>query len=284
LKILVTGAAGMLGQAVVATPCEHELVGVDLPDADLTSANDIEALFGTHKPNWVVHCAAYTDVDGAEEARDLAQQVNAGATTLLAAACDRFSAGLTAVSTDYVFAGTNPEGYDETDPRDPVNHYGATKAGAEEAVEGMSAPGQIVRTSWLFGPGPKNFVLTIRRLLRSRPELKVVDDQRGCPTYAPDLARVLIHLAGTGIAGHYHATNAGICTWLEFAREIARLEGYEAEVVRPCSSAEFPVPARRPECSILKSTALEATGYPPRPSWQDALALYLEALRSEETR
>ncbi len=274
----------MLGRAVIATPGEHDLVGVDLPDADLTLANDVETLFVTHKPDWVVHCAAYTDVDGAEKARDLAHQVNAGATALLAAACDRHAAGLTAVSTDYVFAGTNPDGYTEKDPRDPINHYGATKAGAEEAVEGMSAPGQVVRTSWLFGPGPRNFVLTIRRLLQTRPELKVVDDQRGSPTYAPDLARILVHLAGTGNAGHYHATNTGICTWLEFAREIARLEGYAAEVIRPCSSADFPVPARRPACSVLKSTALEATGYPPRPSWQDALAHYLNVLRSEETR
>ena len=274
----------MLGRAVVATECEHDLVGVDLPDGDLTSAGDIEALFATHSPDWVIHCAAYTDVDGAETHRDAAHHVNARATAMLAECCDRHSTGLTAVSTDYVFAGTNPDGFSDGDLRDPVNYYGVTKAEAAAAVEAMSAPGQVVRTSWLFGPGPKNFVLTIRRLLQSQPELRVVDDQSGCPTYAPDLARILLYLAEQGTRGHFHGTNAGICTWFEFAREIARLEGYTANVVQPCSSAEYLVPARRPECSVLLSSALEATGYPPRPTWQDALGRYLKSLRSEETR
>lgn len=283
MRILITGAAGMLGRAVVAACAPtHDAVGVDLPDGDLTSPADVDALLAAHAPDWVIHCAAYTDVDGAETARELARRVNAEATALLADRCAGRGAGLTAVSTDYVFAGDAADGYDEDDPRAPVNHYGATKAAAEEAVEASAVRGQIVRTSWLFGPGPKNFVRTIRRLLRERDELRVVDDQRGCPTYAPDLARVLEFLARHGRPGRFHATNAGVCTWYEFAREIARREGRDPACIRPCPSSAYPTPARRPACSVLRSRALEAAGCPPRPHWHDALDRYLDRLRREE--
>jgi dTDP-4-dehydrorhamnose reductase len=142
----------------------------------------------------------------------------------------------------------------------------------------MTGQWQIVRTSWLFGPGPRNFVLTIRRLLAERHELRVVEDQVGCPTYAPDLANILLFLVETRSPGFYHATNRGSCSWFAFAREIARQSGADPQRIRPCSTVEFPTPAKRPACSILRSRRLEALGYGPRPTWQDALARYLQWL------
>jgi dTDP-4-dehydrorhamnose reductase len=219
-------------------------------------------------------------VDRAETERELAMQVNAGATANIAAGCAAQSAGLTYLSTDYVFPGTAP-GYDEDAPRDPVNHYGLSKARGEEAVASRVPRWQILRTSWLFGPGPRNFVLTIRRLLSERQELQVVDDQIGCPTYAPDLAELLVWLVNTGQSGYYHGTNRGNCTWFTFAREIARLSGADPERIAPCTSREFPTPARRPACSILRSRNLERLGYPARPTWQDALARYVRLLADD---
>lgn len=283
MRVLVTGSEGMLGRAAVdALAAEHEVAGVDLPDGDLTVAADVDDLFRLHRPAWIVHTAAYTDVDGAETDRDRAAAVNGAATAALAAASDAAGAGLTYISTDYVFDGETDGEYAEDAPRNPVNAYGATKAEGEAAVESMSGPWQIVRTSWLFGPGPHNFVLTIRRLLAERETLQVVDDQRGRPTYAPDLARVLAHLLRTRPAGVFHATNAGACTWFDFAREVARLKGDDPDRVRPCGSEAYPTPARRPRRSILASRNLEASGCAPRPPWQDALARYTTWLEAQE--
>jgi len=266
----------MLGRAVVAALADvHEVSGVDLPDGDLTIAGDVSALFERYRPEWTVHTAAYTDVDGAESDRRRAAAVNGEATAILATASDAVGAGLTYISTDYVFAGEADDGYAEDEVRDPVNAYGDTKAEGEAAIESMTAPWQIVRTSWLFGPGPSNFVLTIRRLLAERDTLRVVDDQTGCPTYAPDLARVLAYLVQARPAGIFHATNAGACTWYDFAREVAHRSGDDPRRVQPCGTDAYPTPARRPRCSILKSHNLEANGCPARPTWQDALARYI---------
>lgn len=285
MRVLVTGSAGMLGRAVVeALADDHEVSGVDLPDGDLTVARDVTALFERYRPQWTIHTAAYTDVDGAESDRPRAESVNGRATVEVAGACDATGAGLTYVSTDYVFAGVAADGYAEDDARDPVNAYGETKAAGEVAVEGMSGPRQIVRTSWLFGPGPRNFVLTIRRLLAGERTLRVVDDQRGCPTYAPDLAQVLAFLLQARPDGVFHATNSGACTWYEFAREIARQSGADPDRIEPCGSDAYPTPARRPRCSVLASRNLEVHGCPARPPWQDALARYIAWLdeRSHE--
>lgn len=280
MKILVTGAAGMLGRAVMATDRPGtELVGVDLPEGDLTATALADTLLATHRPDWVIHTAAYTDVDRAETEPALAMQINAEATRHVGEACARYEAGLTYISTDYVFPGTGT-GYDEESPLDPINHYGLTKARGEEAVVAVAPRWQIVRTSWLFGPGPRNFVLTIRRLLQECQELQVVNDQVGCPTYAPDLAGVLHWLVRQGRSGYYHGTNQGSCTWFIFAREIARQSGADPERVVPCTTRDYPTPARRPACSILRSRNLEKLGCPDRPAWQDALQRYLDWLDS----
>ncbi len=283
MKVLVTGSEGMLGRVVVTTlDLVHDVTGVDLADGDLTRPTDVAALFAEHGPDWVVHTAAYTDVDGAEQDAARASAVNGGATAGLAAACDACGAGLTYVSTDYVFDGDAPEGYMEGALRNPLSVYGRTKAEGEAAVEAMSAPWQIVRTSWLFGTGPRNFVLTIRRLLGERQSLNVVDDQTGSPTYAPDLARVLAHLLIERPTGVFHATNTGVCTWFDFAREIARLSDADPERIGPCGSIAYPTPAKRPACSILRSHNLEAAGCPERPSWQDALVRYIAQLNTND--
>jgi len=284
VTILVTGSAGMLGQAVLKRLASSwDLVGVDLADADLSQADQVARLLDETPCRRVLHCAAWTDVDGAETRREAAFAANTTATRYLAAACDARGLGLTLVSTDYVFAGEgsggDPErGYREDDPRDPLNYYGQTKALAEEAVEAMAGPWQIVRTSWLFGDGRVNFPKTIRRLLKEGRELRVVQDQEGCPTGADDLADVLGWLVSSGARGIFHGTNTGQATWFEVAREVARLVGADPARITPCGSEEYPTAARRPRCSILSSRRLEEAGCPERPPWQEALGRYLSLL------
>jgi dTDP-4-dehydrorhamnose reductase len=281
VRVLITGAAGMLGRALVETaPAGIDAAGVDLVDGDLTRPGTARTLCARLRPEWVVHAAAFTDVDGAETRRDEATAVNATATALVGEACAEAGCGLSYVSTDYVFDGRR-DGFREDDPRRPLGHYGATKALGEEAVERLTIPWQIVRTAWLFGPGSeRNFVRTILRLLDAQPGLKVVDDQVGSPTYTLDLAATIWFLVARRAPGRFHATNAGRCSWHGFARAIAELSGADPERVRPCTSAEFPRPAPRPACSVLLSRNLEALGCPPRPHWRDALTRYLARLRA----
>ncbi len=278
---------GRLAAAPAAGAGPWQAVGVDLPDGDLTDPAVAEALLRRHGPDWVVHCAAWTDVDGAEAHADQALAANGGATRHLARACAAAGCGLTYLSTDYVFDGRGrggdpADGYDEDDPRAPLNAYGRSKAAGEEHVEALGdrVPWQIVRTSWLFGDGRVNFVKTIRRLLGERETLQVVDDQRGCPTYAEDLADVLARLVSGRHRGIFHATNDGRCTWYDLARATAVACGADPDRVRPCGSAQYPRPAVRPACSILRSRRLEAAGCPPRPSWEDAVARYVARLES----
>jgi dTDP-4-dehydrorhamnose reductase len=283
MKILVTGAAGMLGRAILdeydgAGHC----IGVDLGDGDLTRPGVALDLVVAHAPQHVIHAAAYTDVDGAEGDPARARAVNADATRMLARCCASLSVPFTYVSTDYVFDGEDPAGYYEDAPRRPLSVYGRTKAEGEEEVESAGGDWRIVRTSWLFGPGPRNFVLTIRRLLATRPTLTVVNDQTGCPTYAPDLARVLRLILMTRGRGVFHVTNMGATTWHAFAREIALCSGADPERILPCGTEAYPTPARRPACSILRSRNLEAAGVGPRPSWQDAVGRYIAWLGQNE--
>ena len=286
MKILVTGAKGMLGSAVWRRlSATHEVIGIDLADGDLSQVSVVRELVKLHQPEWIIHCAAWTAVDDAETARKESMAANGDATGHLASVCDELGCGLTYISTDYVFNGEGPtSGYTEDHPRDPVNYYGQTKAAGEEAVEKMSSPWQIVRISWLFGDGPVNFPRTIARLLGERETLKVVDDQLGCPTYTEDLAEVLAFLVSGRYRGIFHGTNAGSCTWYDFAREVARFSGADPARITPCGSSEYPTAAVRPRCSVLHSSHLETIGCPPRPSWQDALSRYLLLLKSGEAR
>lgn len=276
----------MLGQAVMSRlGADHELVGVDIGGADLTKAQQVEDLFGRILPQWVIHCAAWTDVDGAESNQEAAMAVNAGATRYVAENCGRVGAGLTYISTDYVFNGRGgAAGYSENEARDPINYYGLTKARGEEAVENMKGSWQIVRTSWLFGDGKVNFPKTIRRLLGEKPKLKVVADQRGCPTHADDLADVLGFLVSSDSRGIFHATNSGQCTWFDLAREVAALIKVDTQRISACPGSEYPTTALRPACSVLDSARLEAAGCPERPLWQEAVGRYIKLLEAGKTR
>ncbi len=281
MRILVTGCEGMLGRAVMSRlGVTQQLSGVDLADGDLSDGSVVARLVAEHAPAWVVHCAAWTDVDGAETNRAAALAANAEATGHLARACARTGAGLTLISTDYVFNGRAGAGYVEDEAREPVNYYGLTKARAEEHVARLKTPWQIVRTSWLFGDGKVNFVKTMRRLLGERDTLRVVADQTGCPTYAADLAAVLDYLVSGRHEGVFHATNAGATTWCELAREVARQLGADPARIVPCPSSEYPTPAVRPANSVLLSHNLEAVGCPDRPAWPDAVARYLSRLET----
>lgn len=284
MKILVTGANGMLGRALMEfLGANGETIGVDLEDGNLGDRQAAEAVCRRTAPDWIVHCAAWTDVDGAEAQPELAAAANVTATGNLARWCGDSGCGLTYLSTDYVFNGEEAgEGYDEDHPRDPVNRYGATKAEGESIVEALPTPWQIVRTSWLFGDGPVTFPRTILRLLSERESLSVVDDQRGCPTYAGDLAPVLGFLVRNRSRGIFHATNSGVCTWYDLARATASLSGLDEDRIRPCTSDEFPRPAKRPACSVLRSRRLEEIGCPERPHWRDGLSRYLALLAAGE--
>ncbi len=283
MKILVTGCEGMLGRAaMVRLATDHQLTGIDLADGDLTDPVVVQDLVQRHGPDWVLHCAAWTNVDGAESSPDEAIAANAGATEHLATACGQLGSGLTLISTDYVFNGLAETGYIEDGARDPVNHYGLTKAQAEQFVAQLVVPWQIVRTSWLFGDGKVNFIKTIRRLLSERETLRVVNDQTGCPTYVDDLATVLNFLISGKRLGIYHATNQGVTTWFELAREVARCLNTDPDRIVACPSSEYPTPAARPTNSVLLSSNLEAAGCPVRPLWQDAVARYVARLEDGE--
>jgi len=280
LRILVTGAAGMLGHCVVQRfQGDHTVTGVDLPDGDLSILAEASAIFTRIKPEWVIHCAAWTNVDKAESCQEQALAANATATANIATLCAEHGSGLTAISTDYVFNGTG-QGYEEDEPRDPINYYGVTKAVAEEKIQALHTPWQIVRTSWLFGHGKVNFVKTMDRLLNERDTLRVVDDQTGCPTYTEDLADILVFLVAKKAHGVFHGTNNGSCSWYEFAREIASQLNKDPERILPCPSSEYPTAAKRPACSILLSSRLEQIDCPARPSWQSAVARYVKFLDS----
>ncbi|MGC7846709.1 dTDP-4-dehydrorhamnose reductase [Desulforudis sp. 1088] len=282
MHVLVTGAHGMLGRAVAAEAEARGWVLVPLgrTDLDITDLTAVRSTLREHRPEVVVNCAAYTDVDGAEEHRERAFLVNGLGPRNLALACREMNAELLHVSTDYIFDGRKDGPYGVYDDPCPVNVYGASKLWGERAVTSLTARFYIVRVSWLFAPWGKNFVATMLRLGRERERLRVVDDQYGCPTYAPDLARLLLDLIATRCYGVYHATNQGVTIWCGFARAIMKQAGLPARV-EPCTSADFPRPARRPANSVLDPFPLrETVGYL-LPYWEDALERCLKEMRKE---
>lgn len=289
LSLLVPGGGGQLGRALaalaspsvtVAAPTSAEL---DVTRAgmvvDAVSAFAESAKAAGRKPV-VINAAAYTAVDLAETEPRRAFAVNADGPRLLAAACAARQVPLVHISTDYVFPGDGDRPYEPEDPLGPRSVYGRTKAAGEEAVLGSGARSWIVRTSWVYGEG-KNFVATIRRLAAERPTLSVVDDQRGTPTFAADLARGLVELAariGAGSAPEkrvLHCSGAGEVTWYGFARAIFDEIGEDPDRVRPCTTAEFPRPAPRPAYSVLSNASWREAGLTPLRHWRDALHEYL---------
>ena len=253
------------------------VTGLNSGDADIRDATRVQHAVRETRTEWIVLAAAYTDVDGCESNPDLAFAVNRDGAVNVAAAAKGVGARLMFLSSDYVFDGKRIAPYEIGDARNPRSVYGRTKAEAEIGLLELMPECCIARTSWLFGTGGKCFPDTILKLAASRPALDVVNDQRGCPTYAVDLARAIIQLCRRNASGIVHVTNAGDCTWFEFAEEIVRSAGL-ATTVRPVCSQQMARPAPRPAYSVLSLARLQALGID-MPAWPDALRRYLEQRR-----
>ncbi len=280
LTLLVPGGGGQLGRSLAAL-ASPELTVIAPPSAelDVTSAGSvIEAVSALPRPAVVVNAAAYTAVDQAETDQARAFAVNADAPRVLAAACSSRNVPLVHVSTDYVFPGDATRPYEVDSPVGPKSVYGLTKLAGEEAVLGSGARAWVVRTAWIYSAFGSNFVKTMARLERERDKLAVVDDQRGAPTWAADLAAGLVELARAVAAGDgpvsrvLHCTNAGDTTWFEFARAVFEHLGADPARVSACSSADHPRPAERPAYSVLSDAAWRAGGLTPLRPWERALA------------
>ena len=291
MKILITGAKGQLGREICACfergytelGCpdvlkrEHEIYPVDIDTVDISSLNDILVLFEREKFDAVINCAAFTNVNLCETERELALKANAIGPRNLAIACEKIGAKLIHVSTDYVFAGDASTPYVEWDICAPQSTYGSTKYLGEEYIKQFSTKYFIVRTAWLYGYYGNNFVKTMMKIAREKGACRVVCDQRGNPTNAADLAHHLIKLLDTEEYGVYHGTGEGECSWYEFTKEIVTLAGIEA-TVSPCTTEEYPTPAKRPAYSSLENMMFKATvGNEFRP-WREALKIFIENL------
>ena len=283
IRVLVTGASGQLGRDVVRRLGELgiEVIGIDKDDLNLTDDRKVEQFVKAIGPHVVVHCAAYTAVDAAEDDRETCYAVNATATRNLAKVCAGMDAKMVYVSTDYVFDGRGSEPIPEDAPPRPVNFYGYSKWHGEVAVQQTMEKFFIVRTSWLYGEGGDNFVKKIARLAHSYDRINVVDDQIGAPTYTRDLAVFVCDLLQTRKYGIYHGVNAGYCSWYEFALAIVESLWLTTEVV-PVTSSQYPTRAERPRNSRLSSKRLVDNGFTPLPHWKDALGRFVsESIRKD---
>lgn len=272
---MVTGAAGQLGCDVMRALRARgvQVVGADIADFDLTEKDSVLAFVAKIRPRSIVHCAAYTAVDKAEDDRERAYAVNVLGTRHIAQAASQAGAKLLYVSTDYVFDGQKQGAYDADDPKNPLGVYGSTKYLGElecRGVEGLF----IVRLSWVFGKNGGNFVKTMLKLAETKPEISVVCDQVGSPTYTRDAARTICDILSTDRYGAYHVSNEGTCSWSEFAAETMRLAGRNT-AIKPIASADYPARVRRPYNSCFSKKELDANGFSRLPHWKDALARFL---------
>lgn len=278
--IIVTGVKGQLGYDVVkelnkrGIPCK----GIDIDDLDITRFDDVMEYIGGVNPEAVIHCAAYTAVDKAEDEPEKCALVNVTGTENIARACKKNGAKMLYISTDYVFPGDGESEYETGDEKSPQSVYGRTKLEGEYKVLENTDKYFIVRISWVFGVNGNNFVKTMLRLSETKKELNVVCDQIGSPTYTADLAPILCDMIVTEKYGIYHATNEGFCSWAEFAETIFKLSGKDVKVNR-VSSSEYPVKAKRPLNSRLSKRSLDNVGFSRLPSWESALERYLSELR-----
>jgi dTDP-4-dehydrorhamnose reductase len=255
---------------------EHQVCGVDQKDFDIGDEAAVERAFRELRPEFVFHLAAMTDVDGCELKPQHAERVNALGTRNVARACAETGVGLLYVSTDYVFDGRGNRPYREDDCPNPISVYGLTKLQGERHVQALVARHIIVRSSWLFGPGGKNFVATILKLAKERRDLRVVSDQRGSPTYTRHLASKLAELFAARVFGVFHTTGGGDCSWFEFTGAILRSAGYSEIRVAPITTQELGRAARRPAFSVLENRRLAESKLGLLPHWSEGLAQYLE--------
>jgi dTDP-4-dehydrorhamnose reductase len=282
MRVLIFGATGMLGKALLRVWSGDEIIGLGSADADIRVPEQVDAQVQRVRPDWIVLSAAYTDVDGCELNPQLAKSVNTRGAVHVARAAMNAGAKLLFVSTDYVFNGQSTKPYEVDDPRSPINSYGESKAEAEEKVLEILPGACIVRTSWLFGTGGKCFPDTILKLAATRPQIEVVNDQRGCPTYTDDLASAMAQLCRANAQGVIHCTNSGDCTWYEFAREVVSQAGATTKVL-PTTTDKFVRPANRPRYSVLSPASLQRYGLSMRP-WPQTLCDYFRQRESELAR
>jgi dTDP-4-dehydrorhamnose reductase len=278
VRILIIGANGMLGRDILRQWPDEELIAADVQDADIRNREQVRQLLARAKPDWIILTAAYTDVDGAENKPELAHDVNAKGAENVARAAREFGVRLFYISTDYVFDGASSRPYETSDPVHPLSVYGASKAAGESAVQKYADQWCIGRTSWLFGALGASFPEKILQAAATRTELKVVADHVGSPTFTRDLATAILALVRADARGIVHITNAGSCSWMEFAAEVLRQAGRDSVRVLPITTAEAGRLAQRPLFSILSPASLHARGIYLR-NWKDALAVYLEDLR-----
>ncbi len=276
MRIFITGNKGQLGTALQVALDGHDLAGCDLPEVDITDDKAIGTAIGDFAPDVVIHAAAWTDVDGCARDPDRAHRVNALGTKNVALAAAEARAVLAYVSTNEVFDGKAGEPYLESDAVNPINAYGRSKAAGESFVQESLERYYIMRTAWLYAPGGRNFPHRILELAEQRGSLRVVDDEVGNPTYAPDLAEAIARLIETKAFGIYHLTNSGYCSRYEFALEVLRLAGREDVAVAPISLADFERASTPPRFAPLANTAAAALGITLRP-WQDPLADFLRS-------
>lgn len=282
MRIMVTGAAGQLGRAVLRTLKARGVncLGAARPDFDLTDGAAVMRAVQEYQPDAIIHCAAYTAVDRAESDPDACMAVGGMGTLHLVRAALSVGAKLMYISTDYVFPGCGSDPHETNAPLQPLNVYGLSKLQGEEAVRSLMTRYFIVRTSWVFGPGGRSFVETMRRLGREKAVVRVVSDQAGSPTYAEDLAELLADMIGTSRYGVYHATNEGFCTFAELAEEVLRLTGSACRVER-ITSDQYGAAAKRPLNGRLSKESLDRAGFARLPHWRDALVRYLAQAENE---
>lgn len=283
MKVLVTGVRGQLGHDVVNELEKRgvETVGVDIQEMDITDSASVDRVMKEAAPDAVIHCAAYTAVDAAEENEELCRRVNAEGTRNIAAVCKELDIRMIYISTDYVFDGEGERFWEPDDERAPKSVYGQTKYEGELAVQELLDKYFIVRIAWVFGVNGKNFVKTMLNLSQNHDTVRVVNDQFGSPTYTYDLARLLADMVQTDKYGVYHATNEGVCSWYEFACAIFREAGIKMNV-QPVSTQEYGAKAARPANSRMSKEKLTENGFERLPSWQDALRRYMAVLREEK--
>ena len=282
MRVLVTGYAGQLGYDTIRLLEARgiECRGVDMQDFDLTDGQAVKDYVQTYRPNAIVHCAAYTNVDKAESQPEICAAVNGMGTVNIVRAALSVGAKVVFISTDYVFPGTGDQPWKINDAYGPRNVYGMSKVQGEDAVRSLMTRYFILRTSWVFGKNGHNFVRTMIRLGKEKKEIRVVDDQIGSPTYTRDLARVICDMLPTEKYGIYHVRNEGFISWFEFAKMIMEKAHLSCRVL-PVPSSEYPTPAKRPLNSRMDGSKLAEAGFEPMPSVEDALDRYLEEIQDE---
>lgn len=278
MKIVVTGANGQLGRSIRRLSVEHrelDFVFTDIDSLDIGNRDAVLAFAETHPVDFIVNCAAYTAVDKAEEEEEQCRRINTDAVAYLGEAAQHIGARILHVSTDYVFGGDSYMPYQENDPVSPTSVYGRTKLAGEKALSAVCPDAIIVRTAWLYSEYGHNFMKTMLRLGAERPEIRVVNDQIGSPTYAGDLAEAILSLLekerqGEQNSGIYHYTNEGVCSWYDFAHSIIRIAGLPAKVI-PIPTREYPTAAKRPTYSVLSKEKIKREYHWVIPHWEDSL-------------